>query len=105
MANATLFDPPAVHRGDPITSYKASDKAQKKVRGRRLVVLNAVKRHPGRTRAELADIIDKPWATYIEVVRRVSDLKNSGHVRDGQERWCAVRRTECTTVWPRESED
>lgn len=82
--------PPVVHAADPITSFKAEDKANKKFRVSHAIrVLDAVKLSPGLNALELADALEmREYA----VRRRLSDLKAAGKVkingeRDGNSCW------------------
>ena len=92
----TLFDYPAAHRKDPLTSFEAAEKAEKsgKAAGQRQAVLAAVKRWPGRTSAELADLmaVDRHMPA-----RRLSELRDKGRIRQGQPKMCSICQYNCVT--------
>jgi len=50
------FDQPLAHRVDPLSSFRAGDKVLRsgRIKGQTKAVLEALKRHPNRTSAELA---------------------------------------------------
>lgn len=99
----TLFDNPAAHANDPPTSHDAA--RQHTASGRRKrhaeIVLQLVRREPGRTACELF-----AWATLgeqsvlgeqQEVRRRLTDLLHKALVRQGPARGCEVRNTKQIT--------
>ena len=98
----TLFDNPVTmsrptsHRKDPLTSYEAAEKAEKsgKATGQRQAVLDAVKRWPGRTSAELADLMDV--SRYMPA-RRLSELRDKGKIRQGEPKMCSICDYNCVT--------
>lgn len=98
--NHNLFDNPHSHRNDPSSSYKVGDKATstEKISGQMKAVLNAVKQYPGRTSAELAELVGMNRYT---PARRLSVLERRGLVKRGSERKCRVCHTECITWWPK----
>lgn len=63
---------------DPITSHRAADKAQKKVKPDSQLVLEAVRQYPGLTMPELAA---KSGVSYEIIHRRMSGLKEAGLVK------------------------
>ncbi len=85
------------HNIDPATSHEAIRRHTKS--GKRLSNLEkvylAVQTFPGRTANELTEHL--PGFEYIEVRRRLTDLKNKERVRQGAVRTCAVRGTEMVT--------
>ncbi len=96
IEDTPLFDAPAHHKSDPETSEIAEAKITKS--GKRtthcMQVLAGLARNDGVTNGELADIIEMK---YIDVVRRMSDLKDKGLARVGFKKYCAINRTLCVT--------
>lgn len=93
----TLFNQiPAVHRNDPITSYIAEDKITEsgKRESHAKQVYEGLKRHPDVTNAELAAIIG---LTYMQVERRLYDLKRLSRIVCTGNRKCTVNGTQCST--------
>lgn len=97
MTQAELIFPPATHRADPLTSYKAEERITKS--GKRQTqaerVLDALKRYPNRTPGELSR---DSGLDYYVIHRRLADLKanNLAHVTGRRE--CETGRGECQ-VW------
>lgn len=90
----TLFDlPPAVHRTDPASSFRA-EAAVKNVRKSNMrLILGLIENNPKRTRGELARLMacetgKDVTRCYFEVCRRVNDLAVKGYVKIGPERQC-----------------
>lgn len=90
------FDQPLSHRGDPVSSYKAGNRAlrSRKIRGQTQAVLEALKRHPNTTSAELARLAD---LDRYAVARRLPNLAHRGLAERGPERMCSVCRCPCVT--------
>jgi len=107
---APLFDKtkPAHHKTDPPTSKLAEEKVNKLgTRAKQCrEVLKALKRHNGRTSAELAYLMsDDTEESYqrlrIIYARRLPDLTNTEPplVKRGQTRFCAATKQQCVTWW------
>ena len=99
LASPTLFEVPIAHRNDPETSSLAAEKSRKsgKTERDRQLILGALKRHPGSTSAELAEILDID--RHIPG-RRLPDLVKRGQVTQGMPRMCAACRNRSVTWWP-----
>ncbi len=97
--DSTLFDAPVAHRGDPVTSYKAGDRAIKseRLKGQMRLVAMGVTRWPGRTSAELAVVIG---LNRYDTARRLPTLQHRGLVKKGASRLCKTCGSECVTWWP-----
>jgi len=94
----TLFDQPLSHRNDPATSYEAAGDVKRSDTFKRQkdAVYETLKRHNGRTSAELAYIMDVDrWLT----ARRLPDLKREGKVKQGEPRYCTATHRNCVTWW------
>lgn len=105
MDSATLWDIPLARHSDP----ESSQAAVREIKGSGLraaqceAVYRAVAANPGRTSAELAEImhIDR----HIPA-RRLADLEHQGRVRRGTMRACRVCKTHkgqgrlCVTWYP-----
>lgn len=90
MKQATLFDPPIVHRNDPITSHKAAEKMIKsgKLTKQQESVLKIIRKyceeHEDFTPKEVAGGIN---ALYFAIQRRKNELANEGLIKTtGEER-------------------
>ena len=91
-------------KADPITSHKAAERmVDSGALGKQMqTVLNAVRRWPGSTSAELAEKIaagidgDK-WR--FRAARRLPDLAKLGRVEQRSRRVCFVTGAECVTWW------
>lgn len=90
---------PAARTADPITSHLAADEhTASGKRGRHIgVVIDAVRRHPGKTSAELAPLCR---LERHEVARRTSDAERCGAIRKGQIRKCDTSGRSAVTWWP-----
>lgn len=84
---------PAVHRSDPITSFKAAEKAP--IKGQALEVLNALKKYPNRTPRELSR---DSGLDYHLVQKRLSVLRTNYLAYSNSKRVCEVSGNECG-VW------
>jgi len=93
------FDAPTAHRNDPISSFRAGDKVLKsgRLRGQTQAVLEALRKYPGRTSAELAGLAD---LDRYAVARRLPNLAYRGLAERGPERECTVCSTPCITWRP-----
>lgn len=93
------FDAPTAHRDDPLTSFDAGERFEKSghLRGQMLLVLLALRKWPGRTSAELAQLagLDRH-----AVARRLPNLASRGLAERGPERMCSVCRCPCVTWRP-----
>lgn len=97
--NLTLFDAiPLSHTKDPATSYIAADKFTKS--GRREahcnLIYETIKHFQGLTSAEIAS---QCGLGYMQVVRRVSELKTKGRIKTGAERICSIQGSRCSTYY------
>ena len=94
-----LFDVPHSHRNDPMSSYRAGDRAVRsgRMKGQMAAVLRAVKQYPNRTSAELARLSGMDRYT---PARRLAVLERRGLVKRGKERKCAVCGSQCITWYP-----
>ena len=81
------------HTIDPETSREAIEGHRKRKRNLD-TVYDAVRAMPGLTANEYA--VPLPME-YMEVRRRLSDLKNKGKVRQGERRKCTVRGSNMVT--------
>ena len=81
-------------RSDPATSRAAAEQHEAKAASHREVLLAAVRKHPGKTAAELAAITG---LDYHESARRLPELRKSGHIVRGEARTCSIRGNECQT--------
>lgn len=90
---------PAARTADPITSQLAADEhTASGKRGRHIgIVIDAVRRHPGKTSAELAPLCA---LERHEVARRTSDAERCGAIRKGQIRRCDTSGRSAVTWWP-----
>lgn len=84
---------------DPHTSHAAA--AEHRASGRQatnmLTVARAVRRHPGRTSAELAELCE---LERHEVARRTADAEHRGMIRKGESRRCCTSARLAVTWWP-----
>lgn len=84
---------------DPHTSHLAA--AEHRASGRQatnlLIVARAVRRHPGRTSAELAELCE---LERHEVARRTADAEHRGMIRKGEPRRCCTSERLAVTWWP-----
>jgi hypothetical protein len=90
------FERPLAHRADPLSSYKAGDRALQsgKVRGQMKLCLLGVRRWPSRTSAELAVLLG---CSCYDTARRLPSLEHRGLVRKGPSRMCTVCKSLCVT--------
>ena len=91
----TLFDYPASHNKDPVTSYEAEEKVTKSGKRSRqaMEVFEVLKRHNGSTSAELGFIMNDRYLP----ARRLPDLEKAGLVKRGIIRECLVCKYKCVT--------
>lgn len=94
---ATLFDCLA-RNTDPATSYRAAANHAAIAKTHRQIVWRGLQRHPGKTAAELAYILDMD---YHECMRRLGDLKRFGFAQHGKARECLRQHTRCVEWLPR----
>lgn len=108
MTQPTMFDAadnPIAHANDPATSHAAADAVTRSGRRDRhcQLVLDLVRRHPGRTAVELWSMADldarEELAELQEVRRRLTDLAATGRVVRGPSRNCGVRGSLMVTWW------
>jgi hypothetical protein len=90
------FDRPLAHRGDPLSSFEAADRALKsgRLQGQMRFVLIGVRRWPGRTSAELAELLG---CSRYDTARRLPALEHRGLVRKDRSRLCAACKSVCVT--------
>lgn len=104
-AQADLFDgsrvasTPMSRRSDPVTSHLAA--AEHMARGKRgqhvAAVVEAVRKHPGNTSAELAPLCG---LERHETARRTADAEHAGAIRKGEARKCTTSGRLAVTWWP-----
>lgn len=84
---------------DPITSHlAAADHTASGKRGKHIgIVIDAVRRYPGKTSAELVLLCG---LERHEVARRTSDAARCGAVRKGEIRRCNISGRSAVTWWP-----
>lgn len=84
---------------DPATSHKAAQTMNETgaTAIQAMRCLNAVQRWPDKTAAELAQLAGIPGMDRYAFNRRLSDLRDNGHVVKGARRACAVLGSECLT--------
>ena len=84
---------------DPDTSHKAAADFEASGKGKthRETILQAVRRWPGRTPAELARCIGK--LNYYQVSRRLKELIDTKEIVRGEEKICPIRGTSCSTYY------
>jgi len=92
------IETPAARRGDPSTSHEAAEHVTASgARQRHIaIVIDAVRRHPGRTSMELAPLCG---LERHEVARRTADAETTGAIRKGAARRQANGRS-AVTWWP-----
>ena len=92
------IETPAARSGDPPTSHEAAEHVTASgARQRHLaIVIDAVRRHPGRTSMELAPLCG---LERHEVARRTADAETTGAIRKGSVRRQANGRS-AVTWWP-----
>lgn len=103
MSEPSLFDALDCHTHDPETSREAATRMR--VSGRKALhvgmVLEMVRRSPGRTAVELWASATPAEANELtemqEVRRRLVDLERLGKVKKGNARHCSIRGTNQTT--------
>jgi hypothetical protein len=90
------YSGPLAHRGDPLSSFGAADRALRsgKIKGQMRLVLLGVRRWPGRTSAELAVLIG---LDRYDTARRLPALEHRGLVRKDRSRLCAACKSVCVT--------
>lgn len=88
------FVQPTAHRTDPLSSYKAGDRALKsgRIRGQMKAVYAALQKHPGCSSAELARIMG---VDRHQPARRLSSLAKKGLVKRGKLKYCKISRSYC----------
>lgn len=94
---------PAARALDPETSRLAADEhTASGKRGRHVgVVIDAVRRWPGRTSAELAPLCG---LERHEVARRTADAEQAGAIRKGLARRCETSGRQAVTWWAAEAQ-
>jgi len=113
MQLALTFPRALVRRTDPLSSHRAADKADKGIKHQNELCLEAVRKNPGSTSAEIAEYlgVDRHMPA-----RRLPGLRDSGLVlnwyRDSEwanvggatekfSRKCRVTGNRSMTWWPR----
>ena len=94
-----LFDGPGSRRSDPQTSDMAGQKLKRSGhwRGQKRNVFEVLRKHPGSTSAELAEIMG---VDRYMTARRLPDLERAGMVKRGRIRACTMTKSCCITWWP-----
>ncbi len=101
------IETPASHRSDPETSRIAEQFVTKTgIReNQRQRTLDAVRKWPGRTSAELAREVTQPHeeesAIRSMLARRLSECETAGAVRKGARLTCTVKGRPAVTWWPK----
>lgn len=90
---------------DPVTSAVAANAhlASGRLSGNRRRALDLVRRWPGMTATELAakaELFPELAIDRIELSRRLADLKNLGHVRQGPVKKCGIKKSAMVTWEP-----
>lgn len=86
------FNAPA-RRRDPATSHAAAERVSRKVKPQAMRLLELIRRHPGSTAGELAELSDGEL-DFHTVARRVSTLERNDLITiDNEGRECRVRGT------------
>jgi len=91
---------PAARNSDPHTSHEAADNVTdsgQRSRNQR-AVLELVKKHPGKTSAELGKELSMLDRT--EIARRLPELRTANLVCNGKSRVCMANGTVAMTWWP-----
>lgn len=88
MTQLSLFSPIA-RNTDPVTSHLAAQEVTREgIRGKQaLIVLEAVRRYPGRTSMELSRLCE---LDRYQISRRLADLEHAGEVEKGEARMCDI---------------
>jgi len=94
-----LFNLPPSRNSDPDTSVQAAQKLKQSGSwaGQKRRVFEALRRNPGLTSAEIANLMGGD--RYIPS-RRLPDLERAGLVKRGRIRLCQVTKSQCITWWP-----
>lgn len=94
--NKSFLDIPTEHKEDPISSYQAADRVLKsrKLKGQMKICLFGVRRWPGRTSAELAELLG---CSRYDTARRLPALEHRGLVKKSRSRLCTVCKSVCVT--------
>lgn len=90
---------PAARATDPVTSHlSAAEHTDSGKRGRHIgIVIDAVRRHPGKTSAEIAPLCG---LERHEVARRTADAEHARAIRKGEIRRCNTSGRSAVTWWP-----
>lgn len=88
--NLDLFLPPAVHRNDAISSWRAEKKAN--IKGQALTLLHLLREHCPCTMRELSQITG---GDYYIFQRRISVLQANGLARVVRVRPCQITGNDC----------
>ncbi len=93
------MEPPLSHAADPSTSYQAAERFARsgKLGHHHQLVLDGVRRCPGGTHMEIAAVI--PELSWLQVVRRLSELQKAGLIQKGEPRTCTIKSSKCSTWW------
>ena len=100
VGNLRVYEPaPHAATADPVTSHEAAEAAKRSglVARQAAQVLDAIRKTPGLTSAELAQ---RHGLDRYMVARRMSDLKHAGLVREGEPRQCQVGRGRAMPCYP-----
>lgn len=103
-----MADTPRARRTDPETSHDAGDKVRRtgELGKQQRMVLEAVKRWPGRTSAELGKLIAEDRSEDVIVWRyragrRLSEVAVGGHIRRSKPRLCEATGNHAVTWYPK----
>ncbi len=94
---------PMAHKDDPLSSYQAGDRVLQsgKLKGQMKICFFGVRRWPGRTSAELAELLG---CSRYDTARRLPTLEHRGLVKKSRSRMCTVCKSVCVTWTTPESE-
>ena len=103
-----LADLPRARHSDPDTSHEAGDAVRRsgELGKQQKLVLDAVRRWPGKTSAELGKLIAEDRSEDVIVWRyragrRLSEVAVGGHIRRSKPRVCQATGNNAATWYPR----
>ena len=87
---------PLARDRDSVTSFLAAEKQIKsrRFKGQMRLTLLGVRRWPGRTSAEMAELLG---ISRYDTARRLPALEHRGLVKKGKQRFCTVCKSVCVT--------
>jgi hypothetical protein len=99
-----LSDMPIARASDPETSHLAADAVTRsgKRGAQQAVCLEAVRKNPGSTSAELSKVIG---VDRFMPARRLPEIEHAGLIRRGAIAECMVTGSMCLTWWPVDKPD